>query len=169
VQPSRSIWRDVLGILVGLGGLVLGAQWLVAAASEIARTLGVSDVVIGLTLVAIGTSLPEVATSLVAVYRGKSELAVGNVVGSNLFNLLAIAGITAMVSPLNVPSGMELDFGVMILLTILVWVFSWGQRAHCTLGGRRPAGDLHRLHCPARPAQLNRSHPIASHARRTIR
>ena len=128
VQPSRALWVDILGILVGLGGLVLGAQWLVDAASQLARAFGISEVVIGLTLVALGTSLPEVATSLVAVLRGNSEIAVGNVVGSNLFNLLAIAGITALVSPLSVPAGMWLDFGVMILLTALVWLFAWWPR-----------------------------------------
>ncbi len=124
-KPSRSVWLDVVGIAVGLGGLVLGAQWLVDAASSLARALGVSELVIGLTLVALGTSLPEVATSLVAVVRGNAEIAIGNVVGSNLFNLLAIAGITAVVRPLPVPAGMEVDFGVMILLTVLVWIFAW--------------------------------------------
>lgn len=124
-SPSRALWVDILGILVGLAGLVLGAQWLVEAASDLARTFGISEVVIGLTLVALGTSLPEVATSLVAVLRGNNEIAVGNVVGSNLFNLLAIAGITALVSPLSVPPGMGIDFGVMILLTALVWLFAW--------------------------------------------
>ena len=124
-MPSRTLWVDTLGILVGLGGLVLGAQWLVAAASDLARAFGISEVVIGLTLVALGTSLPEVATSVVAVLRGNNEIAVGNVVGSNLFNLLAIAGITALVSPLAVPAGMGIDFGVMILLTALVWLFAW--------------------------------------------
>jgi cation:H+ antiporter len=127
-QPSRTLWLELLGILVGLGGLVLGAQWLVDAASQIARMMGVSEVVIGLTLVALGTSLPEVATTLVAVFRGNSEIAVGNVVGSNLFNLLAIGGITAMVTPLLIPAGMAFDFGMMILLTALVWLFSvWSK------------------------------------------
>ncbi len=129
VKPSRSLLIDVLGIVVGLGALVLGAQWLVAAATEIARTLGVSEVVIGLTLVAVGTSLPEVATSLVAVVRGNTDIAVGNVVGSNLFNTLAIGGITALVSPLVMPGGMMIDFGVMVLLTALVWLFAW-RRPH---------------------------------------
>jgi cation:H+ antiporter len=123
-QPSRALWVDLFAILLGLAGLVFGAQWLVDAASELARALGVSEVVIGLTLVAIGTSLPEVATSLVAVVRGNTDIAVGNVVGSNLFNLLAIAGITAMVSPLSVPGGMAIDIGVMLLLTAVVWLFA---------------------------------------------
>ncbi len=128
-KPSRSIWIDILAIVVGLGGLVLGANWLVDAAAAIARMFGVSEVVIGLTLVAFGTSLPEVASSIVAVLRGNSEIAVGNIVGSNLFNLLAITGITAVVSPLSVPPGMAVDFGMMILLTALLWLFAW-RRPH---------------------------------------
>jgi cation:H+ antiporter len=116
---------EVLFILGGLIGLVWGANLLVDAASEIARGLGVSELVIGLTLVAIGTSLPEVAASLVAVFRGKTDLAVGNVVGSNLFNILGIAGITALVQPLATPPNMEIDFFIMLLLTGLVLVFAW--------------------------------------------
>ena len=102
-QPSRQVWIDGLWIAVGVAGLVLGASWLVGAAEQIAVALGVDDLLIGLTLVAVGTSLPEVATSVVAVLRGNSGIAIGNVVGSNLFNLLGIAGITALVSPLPVP------------------------------------------------------------------
>jgi cation:H+ antiporter len=130
--PSRTVWVDVLGIVLGLGGLILGAQWLVGAAAQLARALGVSELVIGLTLVAVGTSLPEVATSLVAVLRGNGDIAVGNVVGSNLFNVLAIAGITAMVTPLQVPATMDSDFVVMILLTALVWHFAWGASGRIT-------------------------------------
>lgn len=127
-KPSHLVWVDALAIVMGLGGLILGAQWLVAAASNLARTLGISEVVVGLTLVAIGTSLPEVATSIVAVLRGNSEIAVGNVVGSNLVNLLAIGGITALVSPLSIPPAMEIDFIVMLLFTALVWLFAWRPR-----------------------------------------
>jgi cation:H+ antiporter len=85
----------------------------------------VPDIIIGLTLVAIGTSLPEVATSLVAVFRGNTDIAIGNVIGSNLFNLLGIAGITAMVRPLEVPDGMMLDFGFMIALTVALLPMVW--------------------------------------------
>jgi cation:H+ antiporter len=131
-RPSRAIWLDLLAILAGLIGLIFGARWLVDAASEIARTLGISELVIGLTLVALGTSLPEVATSVVAVVRGNPDIAVGNVVGSNLFNLLAIGGITALVSPLTVPSTMAIDFAFMILLTGLVWLFAWRPKGVIT-------------------------------------
>lgn len=89
-----------LGLVVGgLAGLVLGARWLVNAASTIAADLGASDLVIGLTVVAVGTSMPELATSVVAALRGERDIAVGNVVGSNLFNLLGVLGLTAAVSP----------------------------------------------------------------------
>lgn len=120
-RPSSQPWFDGLAILMGLAGLIVGANWLVDAAEAIARTLGVPELIIGLTLVAIGTSLPEVATSVVAVFRGNGEIAIGNVVGSNFFNILGIAGITALISPLAVPDGMLLDFGAMLLFTGLVW------------------------------------------------
>jgi cation:H+ antiporter len=88
-------------IIVGLGFLVLGARWLVDGAVALARTLGVSDVIIGLTIVAAGTSMPEVATSIVATLRGERDIAIGNVIGSNIFNILGILGAAGLVaSPL---------------------------------------------------------------------
>lgn len=89
-------------IIAGLLALVLGSRWLVEAAVTIARTLGVSELVIGLTIISIGTSLPEVATSVVASLRGERDIAVGNVIGSNLFNLLAVLGMSAAVSPAGI-------------------------------------------------------------------
>jgi cation:H+ antiporter len=103
-------------IATGLALLVLGAIWLVDSAVAIARVLGVSDLVIGLTIVAVGTSLPEVATSIVAALRGERDIAVGNVVGSNIFNILGIGGIAALVTPggLEVaPALLRLDLLVM--------------------------------------------------------
>ena len=102
--PAGTDWRDHWGvqlllILAGLALLVLGARWLVEAAVNFARVLGVSETVIGLTIVAVGTSLPEVATSIMAAIRGERDIAVGNVVGSNIFNLLGIGGIAALVTP----------------------------------------------------------------------
>ncbi len=104
-------------IVAGLAMLVLGAHWLVGGAVAIARLLGVGELVIGLTIVAAGTSLPEVATSIVAALRGERDIAVGNVIGSNLFNILAIAGIAAVVTPggLTVaPALIRFDIPVMI-------------------------------------------------------
>lgn len=89
---------QVAMVLVGLGLLVLGANWLVDAAVAVARVMGVSDLVVGLTVVAVGTSMPEIATSLIAASRGQRDIAVGNVVGSNIFNLLAVLGAAGVVS-----------------------------------------------------------------------
>lgn len=98
-HPERGGWLRAAALtLAGLGALVLGARWFVDAAVSLARALGVSEAVIGLTIVAAGTSLPEVATSIVATVRGERDIAVGNVVGSNIFNILAILGLSGVVA-----------------------------------------------------------------------
>jgi cation:H+ antiporter len=108
-------------ILAGLVLLVLGAHWLVASAVEIARSMGVSELVISLTIVAAGTSLPEVAASIVATLRGEREIAVGNVVGSNIFNLLAILGITALAAPQGISvAAAALAFDLPVMLAVAV-------------------------------------------------
>ena len=96
--PGRIVINLVL-IAVGLGLLILGSRWLVQGSTEIARLLGVSELIIGLTIIALGTSMPEVVTSAVASVRGERDIAVGNVVGSNLFNLLCVLGVASLVSP----------------------------------------------------------------------
>ena len=125
-----------------LGGIVatlVGAGMLIDGAVTLARGIGVSELVIGLTLVAVGTSLPELATSLVAARRGQTELAYGNVVGSNIYNLLAILGITALASPLPVPAGLlAFDLPVMLAATAALILFAltgWriGRREGATL------------------------------------
>ncbi|NNE12209.1 MAG: calcium/sodium antiporter [Ilumatobacter sp.] len=118
---ESSALSDIGFVFLGLGLLVVGSQALVEAATDIARALDVSELVIGLTVVAIGTSLPEVATSVLAAARGQRDLAVGNAIGSNLFNILAVLGVTAAVSPdpLFVPDGaISLDIPVMIAVAI---------------------------------------------------
>jgi len=106
-------------VLGGLGLLVLGADWLVGAAVTFARVMGVSDLVIGLTVVAVGTSMPEIATSLIAALRGQRDIAVGNVVGSNLFNLLAVLGASGLVSAggLAVPDAAR-NFDLWVMLAV---------------------------------------------------
>jgi cation:H+ antiporter len=99
--PRRAL--PALAVLAGLGLLVLGSRLFVGGAVELARILGLSELVIGLTIVAAGTSLPEVATSILAAVRGERDIAVGNVVGSNLFNLLGVLGVSAAVAPAGVP------------------------------------------------------------------
>ncbi len=115
-------WPVQVGfLLVGLGMLVLGSRWLVDGAVAFAETLGVSELIIGLTIVAAGTSLPEVATSILASLRGERDIAVGNVVGSNIFNLLSVLGLTALVSPEAIPvSGAALAFDIPVMLTVMV-------------------------------------------------
>ncbi|MDX1584006.1 MAG: calcium/sodium antiporter, partial [Thermoanaerobaculia bacterium] len=113
--------KDLFLIVIGIGGLVLGSKWLVTSAVAVARFFGVSELVIGLTIVAIGTSLPELATSVVAAMKGQRDIAVGNVVGSNLFNILSVLGLTAVVVPLGIPvpsAALTFDFPVMIAVSI---------------------------------------------------
>ena len=112
------LWRDALYVAGGLAGLVVGADLLVGGATGLARAAGVSDAVIGLTVVAIGTSLPELATSVVASVRREGEIAAGNVVGSNLFNLLGILGVAGLVRPLEAPGLSAVDVAVMAAFTL---------------------------------------------------
>ncbi len=109
-RRRRNQWiKNVLLIVAGLVVLVIGSEWLVNGAVAMARTLGVSELVIGLTVVAVGTSLPEMATSIIAGLRGQRDIAVGNVVGSNIFNILSGLGLTALIAP----TGIEVSDGVL--------------------------------------------------------
>jgi cation:H+ antiporter len=109
----HAVWVDAGLLVVGLGGLVAGAHLLVEGAVAIAETLGVGPIVIGLTIVAVGTSLPELATSVVAARRGEGDIAVGNAVGSSVFNVLGILGVTVLVQPLSTQTLGWVDVGVM--------------------------------------------------------
>ncbi len=125
---AHSPLTDVGLVLLGLVMLVVGSSALVEAATDIAAALGVSELVIGLTVVAIGTSLPEIATSVLAAARGQRDLAVGNAIGSNLFNILAVLGITAAVSPNSIPipdGALSLDLPVMIAVAIACLPIFW--------------------------------------------
>jgi cation:H+ antiporter len=122
-QDSMSGLRIGLFLALGLSGLPLGAHLLVAGASDIARAFGVSEAVIGLTLVAIGTSLPELSTSVSAAFKGRADVALGNVVGSNIFNLLGIIGVAGLIGTLPVPRQMlEFDLWVMLAATVALGV-----------------------------------------------
>jgi cation:H+ antiporter len=121
-SPRRRWAMEALLVLVGLGLLIIGAEWLVDGAVAIASALGVSELVIGLTVIAAGTSLPEVATSVIAGLRGERDIAVGNVVGSNLFNILVVVGTTSVIAPggLSVaPAAIYFDIPVMIAAAVL--------------------------------------------------
>lgn len=117
------IWKAILFILGGLAGLIYGGEFFVNGASNIARNLGVSESVIGLTLVAGGTSLPELATSIVAAVKKKPEMAIGNVIGSNLFNIFFVLGCSATIHPLNIQGINNVDFGVLIGSCVLLYFF----------------------------------------------
>jgi cation:H+ antiporter len=120
-ERRGSMGVNVLLIVVGLVLLVLGSRWLVEGAIVIARALGVSELVIGLTIVAAGTSLPEVATSILATLRGERDIAVGNVVGSNIFNLLAVLGVASILAPAGVPVPLAaLDFDLPVMIAVAV-------------------------------------------------
>ncbi|NIS75146.1 MAG: calcium/sodium antiporter [Deltaproteobacteria bacterium] len=120
-QPGRYLLVNITLILGGLVSLVLGSRWLVNGATAIATSLGVSELVIGLTIVAAGTSLPEVATSLVAAIRGERDIAVGNVVGSNIFNILAALGLTGIVAPDGiVVSSQAIRFDIPVMIAVAV-------------------------------------------------
>lgn len=119
------VWKSVLFIAGGLAGLVYGGQFFVSGASEIARSLGISESIIGLTLVAGGTSLPELATSVVAALKKNPEMAIGNVIGSNLFNIFFVLGCSATISPLNIQGITNLDLGVLIGSCVLLYIFGW--------------------------------------------
>ncbi len=123
-DPDMPWWKIGLYLVLGLIGLPLGADLLVNASTNIARALGVSETVIGLTLVAVGTSLPELATTVMAALRRQAEVAIGNVIGSNMFNLLAIIGISALVGPIPVEPGILLfDIWVMLAASLLLAPF----------------------------------------------
>lgn len=120
VKPEGSAWRDIVFVVLGLGLLVLGSHALVSGAVTIATRLGVSEAIIGLTIVALGTSLPELATSVIAAFKGEGELAIGNAVGSSLFNALGILGVAALIRPLD-SSGIDVtDLGVMLAMVVLI-------------------------------------------------
>jgi cation:H+ antiporter len=128
----KAVLKDAALILLGLGLLVLGSKWLVDGAVAIAQKLGVSDLVVGLTIVAAGTSLPELATSVVASIRGERDIAVGNVVGSCLFNLLAVLGLAGVVSPNGIAvssQALRVDIPVMIAVAVVCLpIFFTGSR-----------------------------------------
>lgn len=119
------VWKSVLYILGGLAGLIFGGQFFVDGASGLARTLGVSDSVIGLTLVAGGTSLPELATSVTAALKKNSGIAIGNVIGSNLFNIFFVLGCSASIAPLPMGGINNIDILVLVGSGILFWLVGW--------------------------------------------
>lgn len=120
----KPMWQCALLILIGLGCIIAGGQFVVNGAKVIASALGMSETLIGLTVVAIGTSLPELVTSVVASRKGENGLAVGNVVGSNIFNILFILGISGTIHPISVNLASVIDLAVMVAVSIITMIFA---------------------------------------------
>jgi cation:H+ antiporter len=120
LKTKLSVPVSVIFVVGGLGLMIFGANLFVTSSISIAKAVGVSDVIIGLTIVAVGTSLPELITSIFASYKNESDIAIGNVVGSNIFNILGILGITAIVMPLSSAGISYFDFGVMLFCALIL-------------------------------------------------
>ena len=135
VDPTMPGWRIGVFLVAGLVGLPIGASLLVENATIIARSLGVSEAVIGLTLVAVGTSLPELATTVMAARHGKADVALGNVIGSNFFNLLGIIGIALLFGPIPTGAEFNLDLAVMLVAALLLIPFVMFRRDITRLWG----------------------------------
>lgn len=124
-KKPMAAWLSIVWIIVGLACLIGGSNLFVEGATKVAEHIGVSEAVIGLTIVAGGTSLPELATSVVSARKGNSGIAIGNVLGSNVFNILAILGVTGVITPMHLQGITMLDLSMMVFSTLLVWLFSF--------------------------------------------
>ena len=124
-KKPMAAWLSIVWIIVGLACLIGGSNLFVEGATKVAEHIGVSEAVIGLTIVAGGTSLPELATSVVSARKGNSGIAIGNVLGSNVFNILAILGVTGIITPMHLQGITMLDLSMMVVSTLLVWLFSF--------------------------------------------
>lgn len=129
-RKQYGLSKSLLLIAAGFVGLGVGGNWIVDSAVQIALRLGVSQSLIGLTIVAVGTSLPELATSAIAAYKRNPEIAVGNVVGSNIFNIFFVLGLSSLIKPLPFNPGRNIDIGVVILASLLLflWMFTGKRR-----------------------------------------
>jgi cation:H+ antiporter len=139
--PDLSLKASIIWLLVGLFILALGSRILVGGAVYIASALGVSDLIIGLTIVAIGTSLPELAASIMSARKGQHGIALGNIIGSNIFNLLGVMAIPALISPVLIaPEALWRDYGLMLMLTLFILGLGFKARRGGTI--TRPMGGL---------------------------
>ena len=121
-QPTANVWRDIILLVLGIAGLTFGSNWFVFGAKELAITLGVSERVVGITVVALGTSLPELATAIVAASRKETDIAMGNLIGSNIFNILSILGFTSIIAPIQVNDVIiRSDILWMLLITFIIF------------------------------------------------
>ncbi len=127
---SLPMTKSIFFVIIGLAGLLLGAKWIVDGGIFIAQQIGISQALIGLTVVAIGTSLPELAASAVAAYKKKADIAVGNVIGSNIFNIFWVLGISAIIKPLRYNVTLNYDIMFLIFSSILLFLFMFLGKKH---------------------------------------
>ncbi|MDH5719120.1 MAG: calcium/sodium antiporter [Spirochaetia bacterium] len=130
IKSSGNVYKSVAYIILGALGLYFGGDWIVTGAIEIARTFGLGEDIIGLTIVAIGTSLPELATSVVASLKKNSDIAIGNVVGSNIFNIFWVLGLSASIRPLPISKGNNPDILVVLFSAFLLFLFLYFMKQH---------------------------------------
>ena len=129
-KPKLSTPKSIIFIVVGLAGIIIGGDLVVDSASSIAMALGMSETLVGLTIVAIGTSLPELVTSITALRKGENQLVIGNVIGSNIFNILFVLGASSAISAIPISSSMIVDTTIMIAVTILCFIFGKTQEKY---------------------------------------
>ena len=127
-EKNINVFIKVLLIIIGAVGIVIGGQLVVNSATNIATSLGMSEKLVGLTIVAMGTSLPELVTSVVAALKGENDIALGNVLGSNIFNILLILGASAAISPITVESSLMIDFLYLIAITIIMYILIFANK-----------------------------------------
>jgi cation:H+ antiporter len=121
-ERQLPVWKAFMLISIGIVGLFLGGKYLVEGAVSIAKILGMSEKVIGLTIIAIGTSLPELATSVVAAFKKNADIAVGNIVGSNIFNIFFVLGITSVIRPLPFDASINFDIMIAVIASLLLFL-----------------------------------------------
>lgn len=122
------VWKSILFIVLGAAAIAWGGDLVVDSASVIAAAFGMSQTLIGLTICAIGTSLPELVTSIVAARKNQVDMALGNVIGSNIFNILFVLGIGASISPIGFITENMIDIAILIAMSLIVWIFTWSKR-----------------------------------------
>lgn len=124
VENDKPWWRLIVVLIVGLAAIIFGGDLVVKSATEIAVALGMSQALVGLTIVALGTSLPELVTSIAAARKGQASMAVGNLIGSNIFNVFLVSGLSATIVPLLVTPSLIIDITVLIVISVIVFILS---------------------------------------------
>lgn len=127
-EKPLKLWKCILFTILGLAGIVVGGQFVVDSASKIATSFGMSETLVGLTIVAVGTSLPELVTSIVAARKGESDIAIGNVVGSNVFNILFVLAASAAITPMNINAQGLCDLLILAAVSVLSYIFCFTKK-----------------------------------------